>query len=167
MENPYLTGPWHAEKLWHLQHKGQPAWIVPAVGKLGAGPSGFVFSSGLGWPKRYQNAFFMCNFTGNGGIDSFQVVPKGAAYELVDYHAFLTPVSATDVDFGYDGKMYLSDWVQFVWDGGGVGKGRIYTVYDANAVRSPAIREMHLLFRQGFKDQSDKTLLTLLGHADF
>ena len=39
---PYLVGPWHAERMWHLPHAGQPAWIVPPVGKLGAGPSGLL-----------------------------------------------------------------------------------------------------------------------------
>ncbi len=162
----YPTGPWHAEKLWHLHHKEQPAYIVPPVGKLGAGPSGFAFTSGLGWAKRYQDAFFMCNFTGNGGVDSFRVVPKGAAYELTDYHTFINPVSATDVDFGYDGKMYLSDWVQFAWDGGGVGKGRIYTVFEDKTVHNPTIRDMTRLMKDGFKKTDTKALLKLLAHPD-
>ena len=34
LADPYLTGPWHAERMWHLPHRGQPAWIVPPVGKL-------------------------------------------------------------------------------------------------------------------------------------
>lgn len=162
----YPTGPWHAEKLWHPHHSGQAAYIVPPVGKLGAGPSGFTFASGLGWPNRYQNAFFMCNFTGNGGIDSFRVRPKGACFELFDYHSFLSPVSATDVDFGYDGKMYLSDWVQFTWDGGGVGKGRIYAVYDPKTVNDPATRDMAKLMKDGFKKRDYQALLKLLGHPD-
>ena len=162
----YLTGPWHAEKLWHMQHPGQAAYILPAVGKLGAGPGGFAFTSGLGWPKRYHDSFFMCNFTGNGGIDSFRVVPKGAAYDLVDYHTFINPVSATDVEFGYDGKMYLSDWVQFVWDGGGVGKGRIFSAYDPKTTGDATIRDMGKLMKVGFKKQDDKALLALLAHPD-
>ncbi len=162
----YLTGPWHAEKLWHMQHPGQPAYILPPVGKLGAGPGGFTFTSGLGWPKRYQDAFFMCNFTGNGGIDSFRVVPKGSAYDLVDYHTFINPVSATDAEFGYDGKLYLSDWVQFVWDGGGVGKGRIYTVSNDKINGDADIRSLAKLMKNGFKKQDSKHLLALLAHPD-
>ncbi len=162
----YLTGPWHAEKLWHMLHPGQAAYILPPVGKLGAGPSGFTFTSGVGWPNRYQDAFFMCNFTGNGGVDSFRVVPKGAAYDLVDYHTFINPVSATDVEFGYDGKMYLSDWVQFVWDGGGVGKGRIFAVHDPNHADNTNIRDMRKQMKAGFKILDDKALLGLLAHLD-
>jgi quinoprotein glucose dehydrogenase len=166
MEPPYMGGPWFAEKLWHLHHAEQPAWIVPPVGKLGAGPSGFAFTSGLGWPARYQNAFFMCNFTGNGGVDSFRVKSKGASFEIDDYHPFLTPVSATDVDFGYDGKMYLSDWVQFVWEGGGVGKGRIYTAFDPKTIRDPAILNMAKIMSEGFKQRPASELADLLAHPD-
>src|SRR5690606_31594882 len=70
---PYLTGPWHAEAIWHVQHDLQPAYVVPPVGKIGGGPSGFVFSSGTSLSPRYRNHFFYCNFTGNGGVESFAV----------------------------------------------------------------------------------------------
>ena len=93
---PYLTGPWHAERLWHLPHAGQAAYIVPPVGSIGTGPSGFLFTSGTSLPKRYENAFIMCNYTGIGGLEAFKVKEKGAGFEIVDYHDFLKPISATD-----------------------------------------------------------------------
>jgi quinoprotein glucose dehydrogenase len=82
---PYLTGPWHAEAIWHLQHDLQPAYVVPPVGKIGAGPSGFVFSSGTSLPPRYRNHFFYCNFTGNGGVESFAV--EGSGSRLHDHRS--------------------------------------------------------------------------------
>ncbi len=168
MEAPYLTGPWHAEKLWHLQHEGQPAWIVPPVGKLGAGPSGFTFTSGLGMPERYKNAFLMCNFSSSkgGGIDAFRVVPKGAGFELVDYHQMIGPGLITDCEQGYDGKLYYSDWVQFQWDGGGPGKGRIFAAYDPKTLGDPAIAQMKKVMFEGFKQRETKELVELLRHAD-
>ncbi|MBC8114295.1 MAG: PQQ-dependent sugar dehydrogenase, partial [Candidatus Saccharimonas sp.] len=80
---PYLTGPWHAEKMWHLwESRGRrdesreperregneaasgsrllsldpqaPQWVLPPVGKLGAGPSGFTYYPGTGLPPRYD-----------------------------------------------------------------------------------------------------------------
>ena len=75
---PYLTGPWHAEGMWHLEHDLQPAFIVPPVGKIGSGPSGFVFTSGTSLPPRYRNHFFYCNYEGNiGGVESFAVKQQG------------------------------------------------------------------------------------------
>ncbi len=162
---PYLTGPWHAEKLWHMPHAGQPAWIVPSVGALGAGPSGFTFYSGVGLPERYRSHFFMCNYTGNGGIESFAVKPKGAGFEIVDYHDFLKPIMATDVEFGYDGKMYVSDFVKLEWNGPG-GCGRVYTLSDPALRDDPLIRQTRELFKTGFTQRSLEELAALLRHAD-
>jgi quinoprotein glucose dehydrogenase len=61
--SPYTAGPWFAERLWHLPHAGQPAWIVPPVGKIGTGPAGFLFTSGTTLPDRYKNSFIMCNYS--------------------------------------------------------------------------------------------------------
>jgi quinoprotein glucose dehydrogenase len=162
---PYLTGPWHAERLWHLPHKGQPAWIVPPVGKLGAGPSGFAFTSGLSLPGRYRDRFFLCNYTGNGGVESFGVKPQGAGFAIVDHHDFLKPISATDVAFGYDGKVYVSDFVGLNWDGRSAG-GRIYTVQDPKRLQDPVVQQIKKLFREGFKQRPAAELARLLAHPD-
>jgi quinoprotein glucose dehydrogenase len=163
--DPYTAGPWFAERMWHLRHKGQPAWIVPPVGSIGTGPSGFCFTSGTSLPERYRDRFFMCNYTGNGGIESFGVKPKGAGFEIVDYHDFLKPVMATDVDFGYDGKMYVSDFVNLLWDGGSAG-GRIYTVFDPDRLKDPVVEQTKQLFKDGFRQRPDDELAKLLAHPD-
>lgn len=162
---PYLTGPWHAEAIWHLHHELQPAYIVPPIGKLGAGPSGFVFSSGTSLPSRYRNHFFYCNFTSNGGIESFAVEPQGAGFTIVDHHDFCKPVMASDVDFGYDGKMYFSDYPTSPWDRTSSG-GRIYTVFDKDAINRPVVTETKKLFQEGFGQRSFEQLVALLHHDD-
>ncbi|QEG38201.1 PVC-type heme-binding CxxCH protein [Roseimaritima ulvae] len=162
---PYLTGPWHAEGIWHLEHDLQPAYVVPPVGKLGAGPSGFVFSSGTSLPPRYRNHFFYCNFTGNGGVESFAVQPQGAGFTIVDQHDFCKPVMASDVDFGYDGKMYLSDYPTNPFDRDTSG-GRVYTVFDKALIERPAVTQTSQLFREGFSQRTSAELLRLLFHDD-
>lgn len=167
---PYLTGPWHAEKIWHLPNTpealaDQPAWIVPPLGKLGAGPSGFVYYPGTGLSERYQGHFFMCNYTGNGGIESFAVKSAGASFEIVDMHDFVKPLKATDAEFGYDGKMYISDYVNLEWNGGSKG-GRIYTLFDPKHQQQPAARQVERLFREGFRQRASRELAELLRHAD-
>lgn len=161
----YLTGPWHAEKTWHLQNDDQPQWILPPVGKIGAGPSGFTFTSGVGWGSRYTNKFFYCNYTGNGGVEAFGVEPDGAGFKMVDHHDFLKPIKATDVDFSYDGKMYVSDFVGLKWDGGPVG-GRIYTVTAPGLEQNKAVAEVTKLFSSGIAKLETERLLALLGHDD-
>jgi quinoprotein glucose dehydrogenase len=165
MADPYLTGPWHAEQMWHVESQDQPAWIVPPVGALGAGPSGFAYYPGTGLDARYQGHFFLCNYTGNGGIESFAVKPHGAGFRITDEHDFLKPIQATDVDFGYDGKMYVSDFVNLDWTGKSLG-GRIYTVFDPAYVAGEQARQTSDLFRQGFRQLSASRLLELLEHPD-
>ena len=162
---PYLTGPWHAEAIWHLQHDLQPAYVVPPVGKIGAGPSGFVFSSGTSLPPRYRNHFFYCNFTGNGGVESFAVEPQGAGFAIIDHHDFCKPIMASDVDFGYDGKMYLSDYPTNPFDRTTSG-GRIYTVFDKARIEQPIVVETRNLFQEGFEHRDAEELITLLHHDD-
>ena len=62
------------------------------------------------------------------GVWSFALKPQGASYEVVDLHPFAWQVLATDVDFGPDGGLYISDWVHG-WNV--TGKGRVYRLADA------------------------------------
>ena len=107
-------GPWNAEKLWHPQHAGQPAWHVPPVANIADGPSGLTYYPGTGLSPEYEGHFFLADFRGaapGSGIRSFAVKPKGAGFELVDSKQFVWDVLATDVDFGPDGALYISDWM--------------------------------------------------------
>jgi quinoprotein glucose dehydrogenase len=165
MTPPALGGPWFAEKMWHLPHAGQPAWLVPPVGKIGTGPAGFLFTSGTTLPKRYENSFIMCNYAGGRGLEAFRVKPKGAGFEIDDYHDFLTPIMATDAEFGPDGKLYISDFVNLDWSGKSLG-GRIYTVFDAEKVASDEVQSIRKIFAEGFGRRSNAELAKLLGHAD-
>lgn len=180
---PYLTGPWHAEKIWHLWNGDltgangkpmpdpvaasgeRPAWALPPVGKLGAGPSGFTYYPGTGLPAKYDHHFFMCNYTGSGGIDSFSLKPRGAGFETTDEHDFMKPISATDCEFGYDGKLYVSDFVSLIWNGGSAG-GRIYTVFDPRIIAEPSVRQTAEIVRAGFKQRTAAELIGLLSQPD-
>jgi quinoprotein glucose dehydrogenase len=162
---PYMTGPWFAERLWHVQHPGQAAYIVPPIGPIGSGPSGFLFTSGTSLADRYKNSFLMCNYVGNGGIEAFKVKPKGAGFEIHDYHDFFKPIRATDAEFGYDGKLYVSDFVDLDWTGKSMG-GRIYTLFDPKKLNDPVVLETKKLFAEGFGKLTDDKLGELLYHAD-
>lgn len=167
---PYLTGPWHAEKTWHLRDDAkpdplQPAWIVPPVGYLGAGPSGFAYYPGVGLSDRYRGHFFMADYTGIGGLESFAVEPVGAGFRMVDDHRFLEPLKPTDVEFGYDGKMYVSDLPTLDWNDAKP-SGRVYTVFDPEKLNSPVVQETKKLFAAGFTKLTTEELGKLLSHAD-
>lgn len=158
-------GPWNTEKLWHPPHKGQPAWIIPPVANLADGPSGLTYYPGVGLPERYNDHFFLADFRGaavNSGIRSFAVKPKGAGFELTDSHEYLWGVLATDVDFGPDCAMYVSDWVHG-W--GLTGKGRVWKLTDPDANQT-AVAEVKSILADGMSKRSLNEIAKLLEHAD-
>ena len=145
---------WMTEEIW----KGTPAWVVPPVGFVSRGPCGVTTYPGTGLSSRYDGHFFLCDFP--GGIHSFGVQPKGAAYELTDVHRFLWQGWPTDAKFGPDGRLYVADWVHgFPM----TGKGRIFRVFDPKEVASPIVLETKALLNGGLP--ADR-LEALLSHVD-
>ncbi|MBL9121719.1 MAG: c-type cytochrome [Phycisphaerae bacterium] len=177
LEGTNLRGPWNQEETWALRpdlapdktrefSKVQPAWTVPPLAHVGSGPSGLVHYPGLGLEDRYRDAFFLCDFLGGDAYSrvlAFRLEPFGAGFRVVDVHPFIENVLPTDVDFGYDGKFYVSDW------GGGwysKGYGEVYSVWDPKAIQDPRVSEVTSLFREGFRQRESAELRHLLGHAD-
>jgi len=168
MAYQYLSdrGPWNREKLWHPYHDGQAAYIIPAVVNISDGPSGLVHYPGTGFGESFRGMFFLCDFRGgpaNSGIRMFRTEPKGAGYDLIDSDQFVWQILATDVDFGPDGSMFISDWVDG-WTG--LNKGRIYRVEKTDSPDADLAKEVAALLASDFSDQSDEQLQDWMGHAD-
>ena len=142
----------------------QPAYILPPIENITDGPSGFVCYPGTGWGDLIaDNRFFIADFRGTNsksGVRSFSVSPSGAHFTMDDDDdQFIWQLLATDVDFGYDGAMYVLDWVDG-WSG--VGKGRLYK-FDPPAEPTDDIAA---LFAGGFKSLDTGKLVELISHAD-
>lgn len=166
MENPYSRGPFNAEKLWYPQFEGQAAYIVPPIANVASGPSGVAYFPGTGLPSSYNGHFFLVDFRGgsaNSGVLDFTLKPKGAGFELENPRHFIWNILATDVKFGVDGGLYVSDWVEG-W--GLTGKGRIYRVHDAATDKTGPVGETKRLLAEGMEKRPAKELGTLLSHPD-
>lgn len=166
IERPVSRGPWNAEKLWHPQWSGQAAFIVPPLANITDGPSGFTRNPGTGLSERYADRFFVCDFrggSGNSGIRSFRLKPKGASFEVTDADQFVWTVLATDVEFGPDGALYFCDWVEG-WEK--PNKGRIYKLTQLADQGHPLAAETARLLREGMPGRSIEELLKLLAFAD-
>lgn len=168
MSYQYLPdrGPFNREKIWHPAHADQPAYVAPPIRNLGSGPSGLAFYPGTGLGPHFNQRFFLCDFRGGpggSGIRTFRVKPKGAFFEVVDEEFSITNVLATDVDFGPDGAVYVSDWVDG-WNG--LNKGRIHRFFDPDQARAPAARQVKELLPGDWSARPTAQLLTLLGHPD-
>lgn len=162
----YDNVPWMLEKLWVPHFDGQAAYIVPPIANIDDGPSGLVYYPGTGLPSKYDGHFFLCQFKGavtRSGIRSFSVKPSGASFELVDSEQFLWNVEATDVDFGPDSHLYLSDWGEG-WERNR--KGRIYRVAETNSIQLPVVAQTKKLLAEGFEKTPQSELLACLAHPN-
>ncbi len=160
------AGTWNSEKLWHLHFPGQAAYIIPPVGLIADGPSGITHYPGTGLPESYNNHLFLCDFRGasvSSGIHSFVMETDGAGFKLEDRSHFLWSILATDAEFGPDGRMYVTDWVEG-WEH--KNQGRIYRAYDPNLVNSPLVLETKKLIADGMEKRPLKELGKLLAHRD-
>jgi quinoprotein glucose dehydrogenase len=167
MSYQYLPdrGPFNREKIWHTKNADQPASIVPPLTHLSDGPSGLVRYPGTGMPAGHEGAFFLADFrgaAGSSGVREFWVEPVGATYRLAKDAMFAEGILATDCDFGPDGALYISDWI----DGwGGTGKGRIHRVLPGDADSAEQRRATQELLKRLAQSEAAE-LLTLMGHAD-
>jgi quinoprotein glucose dehydrogenase len=168
MHYQYLgdRGPFNREKIWYPNDPESPAYVVPPIINFADGPSGLAYYPGTGLPEKYRGSFFLCDFrggAGTSGIRTLKVRPQGAGFEAFDQEEFVWKVLATDCDFGPDGGLYMTDWVNG-WDG--LGKGRVYKVFDPKLAASPEVLEVKRLLAEGMTKRETKDLVKLLGHGD-
>lgn len=158
-------GPWHREKIWHLANAEQPAGLVPPLAHIGAGPSGFAAYPGTGLPAHFDGRFLLADFRGGpvgSSVRSFRLRPKGASFEPYDEEETFKNVLATDVEFGPDGAVWVSDWVQG-WNG--EGKGRIWRFLPSEPQPAGEVNVAALLAGD-WTTVAAEQLVRLLKHAD-
>lgn len=106
--------PWLHEQLFKPYHKGQAAYILPAVANYSDGPAGFAYNPGTALTPDYKHHYFLAEFTGsapNGKISAFTLKPKGASYELATSKRVMQGALPTGITFGPDGSLYVCDWI--------------------------------------------------------
>lgn len=162
------AGFWNSENRWHLWHPNQPTFLLPPIDHLTAGPSGFTHEPGTALTAEYADQFFLCDFQGtqNGsGVYAFGLTPEGAGFEMSEATRPFWGMLATDCEFGPDGALYVTDWVES-WNK--TGKGRVYRVSDAapDAKRAALVAGTRTLLREGMKERSANDLAELLSHED-
>ena len=167
MEYQYLRdrGPWNREGMWKLPHEGQPAWIVPPLAHIGAGPSGLVAYPGTGLPDRFAGRFLVCDFRGGSAqssVRSFSLEPAGGSFRVTLDEETFRGVLATDVEFGTDGAVWVSDWVHG-WNGEGAGRIWRFTPREHD---ERLVAEVRSLLAGDWAAESDERLAAFLGHAD-
>lgn len=158
---------WMDEKMWHERNPEQPLSFVPPVALLTSGPSGLTVHPGIGFCDEERGRFLICDYRGNpaqSGIRSFSLAAEGAGFKLDDARWFMQGACATDVEYSWDGRVIVSDFI-----GGWQSHedGRLLVVENPRAAEWPAgLPRTEVLMREGFADRDDGQLLGLLKHPD-
>ncbi len=156
--------PWMTENWWQKEGKNRPKAILPPIDHISVGPSGLAYNPGIGLAEKWNDHFFVCDYRGGGSeVIGFKVAPKGASYELANNETFIHGFLNTDIEFGYDGKVYVSDFT------GGwktYDLGTIFVFHDPKETAKPVVAEVKSLFAAGFAQRSAEELAGLLKHQD-
>jgi len=162
-------GPWLREGLWKPRSEGHPAYLLPPVCNIEDGPSGLTYYPGTGLTPEYRGHFFITHFKGSiarSGIQTYTLKAQGATFVPTSSQQFMGGVLPTDVTFGPDGALYISDWVDG-WPKSN--KGRIYGITAANPdpAQVKLSAEVAALLAGGIKQASNQELMSrLLSHPD-
>jgi quinoprotein glucose dehydrogenase len=161
-------GPWMREGLWKPAFEGRPAYLLPPVCNIEDGPSGLTYYQGTGLTPEYKGHFFITHFKGSiarSGIQTYTIAENGATFKPTSSQQFMGGVLPTDVTFGPDSVLYLSDWVDG-WPKSQ--KGRVYGITPTNesAASKQAREDLAKLLAGGFTGKTDAELAALLSHAD-
>ncbi len=161
-------GPWIGESLWKPRFDGRPAYLLPPICNIEDGPSGLAYYPGTGLDPKYAGHFFVTHFKGSiarSGIQTYTLKEHGATFLPTSSQQFMGGVLPTDVTFGPDGVLYLSDWVDG-WPKSQ--KGRIYGISpaDPDPAQQKISADLAKLLAEGFTQRDTATLTALLSHAD-
>ncbi|MSR66318.1 MAG: c-type cytochrome [Pedosphaera sp.] len=157
-------GPWLEERMCFPD--GFAPHRIPPVANIANGPSGLTYYPGVGLPEKYNGNFLLCDFRGSAsqsGVLTVSLKQKGAGFEVAKLDKLIWNVLVTDVEAGYDGAIYISDWVEG-W--GMPGKGRIYRLSDPTQRTNARVLETGKLFSTGFDKKQNAELAELLAHPD-
>ncbi len=157
---------WMDEKMWETPNASQPAYLLPPVDYLTSGPSGLTYHPGTGFLESEAGRFLIADYRGgaaNSGIWSFKVEPAGAGMKMTDSRQFNWGAAATDVEYSWDGKIAVTDFITG-WQSHD--DGRVYSIEAEKPWRAEEAAQVAVLVRDGFENRSSRELVTLMGHPD-
>ena len=156
--------PWMEESGWDVKGKNRPAAYLPPTAHLSTGPSGLTYNPGTGLDPKWANNFFICDYRGaQSGVIAFEMEPAGASFTLKREEMFIQGFLNTDMEFGYDGKVYVSD---FTGSWRTYDLGTIFVFENEKETAKPVVSEVRSLFAESFDKLSPEKLAALLGHTD-
>ena len=158
---------WMNERMWEMRNDEQPAYILPPSALLASGPSGLTYHPGTGFLESEKGRFLICDYKGgaaNSGIWSFEMKPDGAGMKMSDARQFNWGIAATDVEYSFDGRVFVTDFVTG-WQSHD--EGRLLSISAGDNIYLPdETTQAAKLISEGFDKRESAELAKLLSHPD-
>ena len=155
---------WMRERHWDMDSPLRPRAILAPAGWVSKGPSGLAYNPGTGLSEKWDNHFFVCDFTGaTSAVIGFRMEPNGAGFKIANKENFVSGMLCTDIEFGYDSKAYVTDYVGS-WPTHGF--GNIFSFEDPAETAKPETKQVRELFANSIEKLSAEKLAELLRHPD-
>ena len=139
----------------------QPAYMLPGIAQLFTGPSGFTYNPSNYLGEKWRNSFFVALYGGTpegSSITTYKNIKNGASFLTSQPETFLKGPIVTDIDFGPDGRFYISEFNFGGWSNSNEG-----AVYALGLKDSPAeLTQQHKKYNTLLvADYAKKTLTEL------
>lgn len=157
---------WMDESYYKPRFEGQAAHVLPPIAPYHAGPAGMTYNPGTALSEKWQDHFFVVEFVGSpsrGGVNAFTLKPEGASFKLDTDQNVFRGILATGIDFGPDGALYMSDWMEG-WSL--KQKGRIWKLDTPETAGNAVRKETQARLAESFNGLSLQKLTGLLSHVD-
>ena len=157
---------WMDEDYFKPHWDDQAAHVLPPLAEYYAGPAGMAYNPGTALNENWEDHFFVMSFRGsvaNSPIYSFTLKENGASFEMDEDKEALRGILAVGLDFGPDGALYMTDWIQ----GWSINdEGRIWKLDSPEDAESEIRLETKSLLGESFSDHDSERLIELMGHQD-
>jgi quinoprotein glucose dehydrogenase len=172
--SPDFRRPWYEDLVYQKQHPNQPAYVQPALGFITSGPCGLTREPGTSlMPDEWRGGYLITDWRGgrsNSPVIGFHLKAEGMNFSIERQEDLIKGTLPTDVTFGPDGRLYVSDMVESrKQPNGGVrgGRGWVWAITPpVSDERKKAAQELKGWFASGFTNESNETLIQRLGHED-
>ena len=157
---------WVAEKMYATEGKDRPQWVYPPAANVGRGPSGVAWITGDAVPTELRGKLLLADYGGapqSCKITAHGVKSRGAGYTVSSEDVLVEGIGASDVEQGYDGKIYICDF------GGGWivnENGAIHTLTPSDAGLKQNAQTMAANFKRGLDQNAPEQLAEALNSPD-
>ncbi len=143
------------------RNNNQPQFMLPSIGQLYTGPSGLTYNPSNYLGEKWRKSFFIAHYGGSASgsyVSTFKNTENGASFLAGTVTDFIRGINVTDVDFGPDGRFYLSEFNFGGWKP--KNEGAIYALSNPNIDYNQ--KQTHKKYHQLLtSDFSQKTLSML------